>query len=85
MAIYKVGINGASGLDGVTPEFKVEEGNLFVSYDEGTTWKSLGTIKGADGVTPVFEVSSDGYWVINGEKTEYKAIGVDGGKGAPLP
>ena len=40
---------GKDGTDGITPDFKVEEGEIFVSYDGGETWTVLGNIQGADG------------------------------------
>ena len=40
---------GKDGEDGITPDFKVEEGEIFVSYDGGESWTSLGYIQGADG------------------------------------
>ncbi len=43
------GQNGTNGVDGKTPTFKIENGELKVSYDNGATWTSLGTVKGADG------------------------------------
>ena len=71
------GAPGENGTDGITPSFKVEAGELFVSYDDGENWTSLGYIQGADGKdaeNPAVEISADGYWVINGVKTEYKAV-----------
>ena len=75
--------NGADGVNGTSPKapvFKIENGNLFVSYD-GTTWEDLGKVKGEDGTTPsapTIEISEDGYWVINGTKTTVKAAGESG-------
>jgi len=40
---------GSDGKDGKTPIFKIEGGNLFVSYDNGRSWADLGTVKGEDG------------------------------------
>ncbi len=40
---------GTDGEDGKTPSFKVENGNLFVSFDNGVTWEDLGPVKGEDG------------------------------------
>ena len=45
----KDGINGQNGINGITPTFKVEDGALFVSYDDGETWQSLGNIAGTNG------------------------------------
>lgn len=42
------GEKGEAGADGKTPAFKIENGELFVSYD-GESWSSLGSISGADG------------------------------------
>lgn len=36
------GNDGSDGRDGVTPEFKVEDGKWFVSYDNGGTWDEVG-------------------------------------------
>ena len=43
------GSHGADGKDGITPIFKIENGELFVSSDNSTSWSSLGNVKGADG------------------------------------
>ena len=43
------GDTGTQGEDGKTPDFKIENGELKVSYDGGNTWTSLGTVKGEDG------------------------------------
>ena len=45
----ELGIPGEKGEDGKTPTFKVEENILYVSYDEGANWISLGNIGGTDG------------------------------------
>lgn len=43
------GKDGANGVDGVTPTFKLENDKLSVSYNNGETWTSLGTIQGGGG------------------------------------
>lgn len=43
------GKDGVDGKDGITPELKIEEGNWYISYDKGITWKYLGRAAGADG------------------------------------
>lgn len=43
------GVQGEKGEDGKTPSFKVEENVIYVSYDDGKTWSSLGNIGGANG------------------------------------
>lgn len=48
----EAGTNGKDGVDGtngITPTFKVDGGVLYVSYDDGASWSSLGDISGADG------------------------------------
>lgn len=45
------GEDGKDGKDGVTPKFKLENGILYVSYDNGSTWEQLGDIDGEE--TPV--------------------------------
>ena len=43
------GEKGEAGINGITPIFKVEDGVLLVSYNEGTSWQNLGDISGANG------------------------------------
>ena len=43
------GAPGADGKDGITPAFKIENGELFASYDNSSSWGSLGNVQGADG------------------------------------
>ena len=43
------GNDGAPGKDGTTPTFKIESGILYVSYDKGVKWSSLGKVQGSDG------------------------------------
>lgn len=43
------GSDGNDGADGITPQLKLENGELFVSYNEGYTWSLLGNIQGANG------------------------------------
>ena len=54
-----------------TPSFKVENGELFVSYDDGGTWTSIGSIDAADG-----EDGQDGAPGEDGREIELR---VDGG------
>ena len=43
---------GPKGEDGVTPKFKIENGQWYVSYDNGTTWGDpLGQATGSTGAT----------------------------------
>lgn len=45
--INNINVNG--GANGKTPTFKIENGHLYNSYDNGTNWYDLGQVKGADG------------------------------------
>ena len=45
----KVRASAADGKDAVTPQFKIEDGYWFVSYDDGTSWSKLGKAAGDDG------------------------------------
>lgn len=46
-----------SGENGVTPRFKIEDGDWWVSYDQEATWSRLGQATGEDGTT-VFKAVS---------------------------
>ena len=43
------GQNGVNGADGITPKLKIENGNWYISYDNGTTWTELGKATGENG------------------------------------
>lgn len=68
------GIQGEKGENGKTPTFKVESHILYVSYDDGTNWVSLGNIGGTDGTN-----GTDGKDGANGKDG---ADGKDGMNGA---
>ena len=84
----KDGENGSPGNNGTTPEFKIENGVWFVSYDNGISWEKLGQAvggNGQDGITPQFKIE-EGYWFVsynNGGSWEKlgKATGADGQDG----
>ena len=59
------GDKGEDGINGITPIFKVEDGFLFVSYNDGTSWQNLGNVSGADGANGTNGV--DGNDGINGK------------------
>ena len=42
--------DGANGTDGITPKFKIEDGNWYISYDSEKTWELLGRAIGKDGL-----------------------------------
>ena len=73
------GKDGQDGKDGITPLLKIEDGNWYVSYDNGTTWTLMGKATGADGqngqdgangtdgrdgVTPLLKIEN-GYWYVS--------------------
>ena len=74
------GSNGTNGTNGITPQLKIDTVSLEwqVSYDNGTTWKSLevravgndgangsnGT-NGTDGVTPTLKIDSENQWQVS--------------------
>lgn len=43
------GATGAPGVDGITPQFNIEDGKWFISYDDGATWADLGQATGDQG------------------------------------
>ena len=55
------GVHGKDGQNGKTPEFKIENGDWYVSYDDGVSWNLIGKATGADGVTPQFK-TENGLW-----------------------
>ena len=85
------GLDGSNGLNGITPDFKMENNYWYVSYDKGDTWTKLGKATGEDGKTPSIGVKKDGdsiyYWTLNGEWLldeqgyKIKAEGIDGNNG----
>ena len=66
----------AIGVDGKTPTFKIDAGNLYVSYDNGESWTNLGRVVGEDGKTPY--IGENGNWWIGDTDTEVPAQGQDG-------
>ena len=40
------GVNGEDGKDGITPQFKLENNVLYVSYNNGNDWEILGDVGG---------------------------------------
>lgn len=45
----KDGIDGINGKDGITPKFKIENGDWYVSTDNGQTWENIGRATGENG------------------------------------
>ena len=78
----KDGVYGKDGQNGKTPEFKIENGDWYVSYDEGVSWDIIGQATGADGINPQFKMEN-GLWHVsydNGMTWNKlgKAEGIDG-------
>lgn len=45
----KDGKDGQDGKDGITPKLKIEDGDWYISTDNGATWTNLGRATGEDG------------------------------------
>lgn len=43
------GEDGLDGQDGITPKLKIEDGDWYISTDNGATWTNLGKASGSDG------------------------------------
>ena len=69
----KDGEKGEKGDDGVTPQFKIENGRWMVSRDKGSTWEDAGQATGdkgeagLPGVTPDLKIQN-GRWMISCDK-----------------
>lgn len=80
------GQNGAAGKDGVTPKIAVNSGKIQVSYNDGSTWTDLISLKdlkgeqGAAGISPTFSLGENGHiYAQYGEDGEKKDLGVSTG------
>ncbi|MCQ2198091.1 MAG: DUF4988 domain-containing protein, partial [Paludibacteraceae bacterium] len=67
------GVNGTNGTNGITPEFKIDGGLWYVSYDNNITWIELGQATGDKG-----EKGDTG---AKGDKGDAGANGTNGSKG----
>lgn len=78
---------GAPGKDGATPDFKIEEGNWYVSYDEGATWTLLGSASSGEAFFQ--NVSLEGDYLIlvliDGTQVKINLKGGQGGSGDDEP
>ncbi|MCQ2199318.1 MAG: DUF4988 domain-containing protein, partial [Paludibacteraceae bacterium] len=70
------GINGTNGNDGITPEFKIEDGKWFVSYNNKATWVELGQATGDKG-----EKGDKGDAGLNGTNGTNGTDGINGTNG----
>ncbi len=65
----------ARGQDGKTPSFRIENGNLQVSFGEDV-WQDLGRVVGENGLTPV--IGENGNWWLGDLDTGVSASGANG-------
>ena len=85
------GAKGDKGDDGITPQLKIGEDNLWqVSYDNGATWVSLGVKAtgdagkdGENGLTPY--IGENGNWWVGDTDTGVSAKGPQGDPGPQGP
>ncbi|MCH5217815.1 MAG: hypothetical protein J1F07_04585 [Muribaculaceae bacterium] len=78
------GTNGQNGKDGITPQFKIEDGDWYISLDNGLTWQYLGRAQGADGKDGKDGVDGkDGKDGVDGKDGQNGLDGKDGKDGAP--
>ena len=78
---------GDPGKDGVTPDFKIQDGNWYVSYDGGATWAQLGSASGGDDFFKSVSLEGD-YLVlalIDGTRVRINLKGGQGGSGDDEP
>lgn len=47
--IHVAGVDGNDGAEGVTPKLKIDDGDWFISYDNGSTWSRVGQAVGDPG------------------------------------
>ena len=59
---------GLDGKDGVTPQFKIEDGSWWVSYDNGKTWDLVGLVSNSETSVVVTEYDEYVELDINGVK-----------------
>ena len=69
------------GVDGITPQLKIENDQWYLSTDNGATFKELGTAKGEKGDQGISPSIKNGYWYIGEENTNVPATGANGADG----
>ena len=75
--------NGGTTQSGVTPRFKIENGDWYVSYDDGNTYTYVGKATGdngtgtagQDGVTPRFKIENGDWYVSYDDGSTYTYVG----------
>ena len=75
---------GEKGQDGVTPDFRIEDGDWFVSYDGGVTWTRLGSASGGDNFFQGVSLQGDYLVLVLIDGTEVR-INLKGGGGGEDP
>ena len=78
--------NGADGIDGITPELKIEEGYWYVSYDNGANWMQLGQATGDRGPQGYPGVGGDSMFTdIDLSNNDYVVLYLNNGMQIQLP
>lgn len=75
---------GEPGKDGVTPDFKIEDGNWLVSYDGGKTWTGIGSASAGDNFFQNVSVEGDYLVLVLIDGTQVR-INLKGGQGSTDP
>ena len=78
------GPEGEDGEDGITPDFKIEDGDWYVSYDEGTSWNKVGSATSGDTFFQSVTLDGDFLVLVLIDGTEVK-INLKGGSGSDEP
>ena len=74
------GPEGEDGEDGITPDFKIEDGDWYVSYDEGVNWTKVGSATSGDTFFQSVNLDGDFLVLVLIDGTEVK-INLKGGSG----
>ncbi len=75
LATLPKGDKGDDGEDGITPQFKIDDGDLAVSYDEGENWDNLGSLpKGDQGDAGNITINGTELKFFTGTKAQYDAL-----------
>lgn len=70
------GTDGSNGSNGITPQIRINNGRWEVSYNNGTTWKDLGSATGSVTPSPITSVEI---------KDKYVIFTLDGGEEINMP
>lgn len=75
---------GENGTDGVTPDFKIQDGDWYVTYDNGATWTKLGSASSGDSFFKDVYVDGDFLVLVLIDGTEVR-INLNGEQGGDDP